>query len=226
MSTYRELTYLILDELKGISDDFSYTDSHIMFMLSKYRSLLLKQRYSDIKKQIPENNYQTICLDLMEVPAICGEHCEGGSFLRSKAKIPFAMQIGTPSTYPINYYYGNIAFVSRDRMKYVGYNKYLKNIIYCSIAPDNHLYFKSANPQFLSLERVKFTAIFQDAQEASLLECNDSGEIIPCDIMDRTFPIEEALIPPMMELIVKELAATFNIPKDDDNNAHDDIPKQ
>ena len=70
MSTYRELVYLVLDELKGTSDDFTYTEEHIMFLLSKYRAFLLKQKYNDIKKQIPESNYQTICIDLTEVPAI------------------------------------------------------------------------------------------------------------------------------------------------------------
>ena len=56
MSTYRELVYLVLDELKGTSDDFTYTEEHIMFLLSNYRAFLLKQKYNDIKKQIPESN--------------------------------------------------------------------------------------------------------------------------------------------------------------------------
>lgn len=57
MSTYRQLTYLVLDEIKGVSDDFTYTEDHIIFLLDKYRAFLLKQRYSDIKKQMPESNY-------------------------------------------------------------------------------------------------------------------------------------------------------------------------
>ena len=57
MSTYRQLTYLVLDEIKGFSDDFTYTEDHIIFLLDKYRAFILKQRYSDIKKQIPESNY-------------------------------------------------------------------------------------------------------------------------------------------------------------------------
>ena len=50
MSTYRELVYLVLDELKGTSDDFTYTEDHIIFLLNKYRAFLLKQKYSDIRK--------------------------------------------------------------------------------------------------------------------------------------------------------------------------------
>lgn len=224
MSTYRELVYLVLDEIKGTSDDFTYTEEHVMFLLSKYRAFLLKQRYSDIKKQMPESNYQTICLDLIEVPAICGEPCEGGSYLRSKSKVPFTMQVGTPRVYPIDFYQGNISYISRDRMRYVGYNKYLQNIIYCSIAPDGYLYFKSFNPQFLYLEKVKFTAIFQDSLEATKLQCsNEDANNIICDILDSQFPIEDAIIPPLVELVVKELERASTNPDDENNNAKDDL---
>lgn len=223
MSTYRELTYLVLDEIKGTSDDFTYTEEHIMFILSKYRAFLLKQRYSDIKKQIPECNYQTICLDLIQVPAICGEPCEGGIYLRSKNKVPFIMQVGVPKVYPIDYYQGEISYINRDRMKYVGYNKYLQNIIYCSIGPDGYLYFKSPNPQFLYLEKVKFTAIFQDSIQASNLQCLTGEEDEDCDILDRVFPIEDSLISPLIELTVKELLGAAYRPDDSKNNAKDDL---
>ena len=214
---------MALDELKLSSDDAQFTEDHVMFLLNKYRTLLLKQRYSDIKKQIPESNYQTICLDLIQVPAISGDACEGGTYLRSKEKIPFLMKIGIPRVYPLDYYQGEITYVSRDRMRYVGYNKFLQNIIYCSIGPDNYLYFKSFNPQYLYLEKVKFTGIFQDSMQASDLQCpDDNGETV-CNPVDRIFPIEDALVPPLIELVVKELAGPVYKPDDEANNAKDDL---
>lgn len=220
MSTYKELIYMVLDELKLYSDDASYTEEHVMFLLDKYRAFLLKQRYSDVKKQIPESNYQTICLDLIEVPAISGEPCEGGSYLRSKEKIPFLMKIGNPKVYPVDYYQGEITYVSRERMRYVGYNKYLKNIIYASIGPDNYLYFKSFNPQYLYLEKARMTGIFEDAVAASELQCKEDKA---CDILDREFPMESALVPPMIELVVKELLGAEYRPKDETNDAKDEL---
>ena len=221
MSTYKELIYMCLDELKLYSDDASYTEEHVMFLLDKYRAFLLKQRYSDVKKQIPESNYQTICLDLIEVPAISGEPCEGGSYLRSKEKIPFLMKIGNPKVYPVDYYQGEITYVSRERMRYVGYNKYLQNIIYASLGPDNYLYFKSFNPQFLYLEKVRITGIFEDTLAASELQCpNENGDTV-CDVLDREFPIEDSLVPPMTELVVKELLGAEYRPKDESNDAND-----
>lgn len=223
MSTYKELTYMVLDELKLYSDDALYTEEHVMFLLGKLRTFLLKQRYSDVKKQIPESNYQTICLDLIEVPAISGEPCEGGSYLRSKEKIPFLMKIGNPRVYPIDYYQGEITYVSRDRMRYVGYNKYLQNIIYASLGPDNYLYFKSFNPQFLYLEKIRMTGIFEDTLAASELQCPDKNGNIVCDVLDREFPIENALIPPLIQLVVEELTKAEYKPEDKENNSDDDL---
>lgn len=222
MSTYRQLVYMVLDELKGESDDFTFTEDHVMFLLSKYRTFLLKQRYADIKKQIPESNYQTLCLELIEVPAIAGVPCEGGTYLRTKSKIPFTMKVGNPKVYPVDYFQGsNITFVSRERMRYVGYNKFMQNIIYCALGPDNYLYLQSSNPQFLYMENIRFTAIFEDADSASELECNEEGKV--CDIIDKEFPIEEALIPPLIELVVKELRQAEYSPADEQNNANDDL---
>lgn len=225
--TYREATFMVLDELKGMSDDFSFTQDHIIFLLDKFRAFLLKQRYfNNLRKAISESNYQTICLDLIEVPAISGEPCEGRAYLRSRNKIPVTLLIGNPRVYPMDYYQGDIAFISRDRMKYVGYNKWMQNIIYCSLGPDGYLYFKSLNPQFLYLEKVKFTAIFEDASRVSELTCdNDEGSA--CNLLDRTFPIEEALVQPLIELVVNELKrAEYTILEDDINNANDDSPEQ
>ena len=42
MSTYRELVYLVLDELKLVSDDSTFTEDHVVFLLNRYRTFLLK----------------------------------------------------------------------------------------------------------------------------------------------------------------------------------------
>ena len=213
---------MVLDEIKSTSDDAFFNEEHVLFLINNYRNFILKQRYSDIKKPIPESNYQTICLDLIQVSAISGMECEGGVFLRSKEKVPFMMKIGNPRVYPINYYLGEITYISRDRMRYVGYNKYLQNIIYASLGPDNYLYLKSSNPQYLYLEKVKLTGIFENIGDVSDLLCDESGDN-SCDIMDRTFPIEDALVPSIIELTVKELLGAEYRPEDKQNDSDDNL---
>ena len=221
--TYREIAYMCLDQLKVASDDSYYTIDHILFLISKIRALLLKQTYSNIKKEIPQSNYQTICLDLMQVPAITGEPCEGGTYLRSEEKVPSTMTIGTNIVYPIDFYQGtHITYVSRERMRYVGTNKWLKNIIYTSKGPDGYLYFKSSNPQFLYLKKVKMTGIFEDPDKAAELECNSNNNL-ECDVLDREFPLEEGLVASVIELVIKYLSGAVYRPKDQENDANDDL---
>lgn len=136
------------------------------------------------------------------------------------------MKIGNPMVYPVDYYQGEITYVSRERMRYVGYNKYLKNIIYASIGPDNYLYFKSFNPQYLYLEKARMTGIFEDPQAASELQCpNESGNIV-CDVLDREFPIEDSLVPQLVQLVTEELLRPSRSDKDEENNAKDDLSNE
>ena len=116
MTTYKELVHLVLDELKLISDDSIFTEEHVLFLLDNYRTFVLKQRYSDIRKEIPESNYQTICVDLERVNAFDDDPC-AGQYLRSKDKIPEMMSIGKQRISPVDYFSGNINYVNRERFK-------------------------------------------------------------------------------------------------------------
>lgn len=219
--TYKELVYLVLDELKLTSDDSVINENHVIFLLSKYRNFILKQRYSDIKKPIPESNYQTICLDLQVTDNIEGVSC-AGSTLKSIQQIPNLMKIGNQRVYPTDYFQGEITIVSRERLRYVGHNKYLKNIIYCAIGPDKYLYFKSENPNHQYLRKVQMTGIFDDIEKASELQCTTDNKS-NCDILDREFPLEAALVPTITELVVKELGGTIYQPQDQENDAKDNL---
>ena len=220
--TYREATYAILDLLKQSSDDSYYTQEHVLFLASKIRSAILKQTYSNIKKEIPESNYQTICLDLIEVPAIAGEPCEGGTNLRSKQKIPTTLPVGNTKIYPVDYYQGEVTYVSRERMRYVGHNKWLQNIIYASLGPDQYLYFKSSNPQYIYMKQVRMNGIFEDAEAAAKLQCESQDENT-CDVLDTQFPLEEGLVTVLIETAVKFLSGSIYKPKDPDNDASDNL---
>ena len=224
MAKYKEIVSMVLDELKVMSDDSIFTEEHIIFLAGRYRSFLLKQRYySDIKKQIPESNYQTLCLDLTRGEVIEGFPCEGGYYLRSVDDVPDLLPFGnTRIGLPDSYFKGDIAYVSPDRIRYVGENRWMQNIIYASIA-GGKLVLKSSNPQYLYLEKATVCGIFENAEEASDYECDNKGNIDACDILDREFPIEDALIAPLIELITKELSPSIAAPEDRSNNADDGL---
>ena len=180
MSTYNELTYQVLDELKLISDDSHFVEEHVVFLLDKYRVFLLKQRYSDIRKEIPESNYQTICLDLEHITDINGVPCTGANYLRSVQQIPHMMSIGSQKVTTLDYFQGNINYTNSERFKYVGHNKFLKNQAYATIAPDSYLYIKSDNPQMYYLKKVKVTGIFEDSTKVAELQCPNNEFKFKC----------------------------------------------
>lgn len=224
----KEIVYMCLDLAKAAtSDDAFFTEEHVIFLLKKYRSFLIKKEEDKQKASTDiasEFEYQQICLDLEKTAAIDGSPCTGGYYLRSTVKIPKVLEGNQPVIYPIDYYQGiHIAFISRDRMRYVGTNKFLHNIIYVSLGPDLHLYLKSSNPQFIHLKGIRMSAIFEDFDETADYLCDDCGNTTACDTLDMEFPIREYLIPPLIELVVKELTGVKYAPTDIQNNANDDL---
>lgn len=220
--TLRELVYLVLDEVKINSDDSYFNEDHVIFLLNKYRSFVLKKELEKENKQLSSANGQTICLDLIEVrdeDNPCGE-----SMLRTEQTIPNLVNDCKVSLYPVNYFEGDhIIYTTMERMRYTTYNKWTKNLIYAAKGPDNYLYLKSSNPQYLYLEKLRMKAIFEDFESAAKYACDESGEELNCDILDMKFPIENALVPIVVEMVVKELLGAEYRPKDSSNNSDDDL---
>ena len=226
----KEIVYACLDLAKAsTSDDAFFTEEFVLFLLKKYRSLVIKKEQDKQKTSTDtssEFEYQQICLDLEKTAAIDGEACTGGYYLRTTVKIPKVLEGTQPRVYPIDFYQGiNICFIPREKMRYVGTNKFLQNIIYVSLGPDLHLYLKSSNSQFLYLKKLRMSAIFEDFDEATDYLCDNDGETEVCDVLDATFPIRDYLVPSLIELVVKELVGAEYKPVDEHNSASDDLAK-
>lgn len=226
--TYGEAVYMILDQLKLTSDDANFNENHVIFLLNKYRALVIKEEYERTKKELDESNKQLLCLDLIEVPAISGEVCEEGTYLRSVNKLPKILNLhhNDIQVTIMDYFNSNISYVSVDRFRWVGHNKWLKNIIYATIAPDNYVYLKSDNPQFLYLEKIKLSAIFEDPEKVQNLLCDKENFDTICDILERDFPVEMALVPSILERVRRDLTQSLYNKEDENNNAKDDLAER
>lgn len=213
-----EIVYYCLDAIKAFSDDSYVNEDHIVFLLSKYRGSLLQQ-YHNIKKLIPDSNYQTICLTLTSTDSI---PCTNGAILKSNEEVPSLMPIGNPSIYLFNGFESeNIVFIPFTRLKAVGWNKWKKNFIYVAVGPDKHLYLSSSNPQAQYLETLRLKGLFEDFEKAFELECDEDGK--PCDEMERDFPLEVALVPDLIARVVKDALGMAWKTSDSNNNANDDL---
>lgn len=226
MATFREVVYMVNDLLKFSADDAFYTEEHILFLVSKMRALLLERQYKQTRNSsfsaVKDQNKQQICLDLEPVDLL-SNGCSG-NWLKSLQKIPETLDVAELSVYPVskmlNYM---VTFIPEERMPYVGYNKWLKRIIYCAKGADGYLYMNGIDPQFLFLEKVKAEGVFSDPEEAAKLSCNPDGTATNCEPMDAEFPLEEALIPSCIEMVVQELSGSRFAPQDRRNNAKDDL---
>ena len=205
---------MINDELKQESNDSYFTLDHIIFLCNKYRSRILKQLYeAKTYMKIGRQSLQTITVPLEKSARIIDTQ----RLLKSLQPIPdlitdCRMSVNIQDLYNSIY----ISVVPYERMKFTGITKWERNIIYCSIAPDDFLYMKSSNSQFLALKTVNVTALFSDCDE--VVKRNNPNS----DIMDMVYPIEDYLVPQLVLLVVKELSGAMYTPEDDVNNAADD----
>lgn len=213
--TWRELIYMIVDVTKQISDDSQFNEDHIKFLCAKYRNYILNQQYLTNKKTISETDYQIVQIPLELVQT---DICPNEEVLRSVEPISFTMTIGSKSIYPTDLVYSRskIVFVDNHRFPYVG-NKYNSNIIYAMIGPDRYLYLKSSNPNFRYLQSVTIKALFEDIEHMSLLDSKACG----CDIMDIRFPLEDAWVNTLINLVVNDLVRGIVQLRDTSNDAFD-----
>lgn len=228
MSKYSELVYMVNDLLKLISDDSVFTEDHIIYLLDTTRSFLLKQKYEkDARGTIQESNYQTIKVELERVNGMYGCCYSNSVQWRTKKKVPALMNIGNIRVYSRNMFNYLFQFVPRERFDFVGHNPWTRNFIYCTIGDDGHMYFKTDHSCLQVLQYIYIRGIFENASEIYEYSVNEEscpvGEGISCNKLDNEFPIEEALIYNLIEIVVTKLTQSIYKPSDPHNNATDDL---
>lgn len=215
MTTYREIIYMCLDLLKGMSDDFTYTEEHIAYLLDKYRAFLLKQKYmNEYKKPMSNSNYQNIQIKISNL-SVPGERV-----FKSDEQLPNLLDVGITKVISNDYYDIHFEFVSKDRFPFVGNNKYLKRFWYCCIDNQNYLNITSSGTRYFLGNDEKpliltLTGVFESPKD--VFESNG------IDYLDKEFPLEDALISTLIEMVVKVLSSSIYKPEDDINNAKDDL---
>lgn len=218
--TWGELINMIMDITKQISDDSIFNEDHIKFLCGKYRNYLLNQQYLSGRKKINDANYQTICIELQRDSL---DICSYEDGLKSIEQIPFTMTIGSKSIYPSGIFNirNKFSYVPVDRFPYIE-NKYNKKSVFVTIGPDNHLYLKSSDSNMLFLSNVSIRAIFEDIEQASMLEEKCRTNCDSCDLFDVRFPLEDAWINMLINLVVNDLVRGINNLRDNKNDATDD----
>ena len=228
MATFAEIVYSVLDILKQRSDDAYYTEEHILFLATKMRALLLERKYKGSRNKayesMSEENLQQVCLSVVpsnNIPSGCF-----GTWLQSTVKVPDLMpEYSAVTCTGHDLLCTNVQFIPYERMPYVGYNKWLHNIIYAAKSKDGYVYLRSQNPQFVFLEHIGLTGLYSDPLEAAKYshEACMAGTPGCGDPMQQKFPLEAALIPSCIEMVVQELAGSVYAPEDKQNDGKDNF---
>ena len=228
MSTYREMVYMVLDQNKLSSDDAYIEEEHVMFILSKIRAYLIKNKYEHLKAQISASNFQTVCIDMVPVDDIplCLNDNEF-YLIKSTKKVPDLLLLNNyEGLTQLFVDYGidlNFTYVNPVRFDVVGYDKWQRFATnYATIGPDNYLYIKSAKPEIQYLESIKLRGVFEDIDSAAEMSC-ELKDNASCSIMDEHFPLEEGLITPLLEMAGTFFYGINSKAKDEANNASDDL---
>ena len=224
MSSYRELVFMVLDQLKISSDDSYFDVPHIVWLINKYRALLIQRSYNEQRKVIPEHIYQTVCLE-MEPDESC---IKEGINIISIHKVPDLLTLNDgirvhihPIASPFDY--PEWTYILPERYPFTGHNKYLKKIVYFTIL-GGYLYAKSFDSSFQYIKQVQLIGLFNNPTEVNKKEylCNGTVE---CDPLDLPVYLEEYLIPPLLEMIIKDLIPQVYRPEDKTNTASDLTPE-
>ena len=226
MATFGQIVYSVLDLMKELGDDSYYTEEHVIFLASHMRSLLIERKYKQTRNssfsEISDDNKQTICLDL-EPTELLPDGCSG-LWLHSIQEIPTLSSVAAPKLTTVSgLFFSNVTLIPAEKMPYVGYNKWLKHIVYAAKSNDNHLYLTGSNPQFMYLKKAKIEAVFSDPMAAAKLSCDENGNSNACDILSMEFPLETSLVPSCIEMVTQELLGSRYAPQDKQNNAQDDL---
>lgn len=217
--TLREITYDVLEHLNAYSDDIKISEEHVAFIVNNKRNLLLKQYMSNLRKEVPQEAIQSICLPLSQ-----DNNCfEDLVVLKSNVKVPSTLD-NTGRSNIIKGYTGlrfikNINIVDYSRLPFVGSEPYTEKQLYLSIDPKSFLIVFSPGQSHLLLEQIEVEGVFENPEEAYNLSCESESQ---CEFMDAQYPIESALIDPLKMQIVQELLLKYQIPLDNVNNAENE----
>lgn len=218
--TLREIIFDIKEIIQSYSDDSSVSEEHLAFIINNKRNLLLRQFLSNLKKPMPKEAMQLICLNLEDDP-----NCtEDRKLLRSTIKVPATMQ-STGRSNIVKAFSSDISLskylnvVDYHRFPFVGSERFNTRQIYITVDPDSYL--KVYNPKNLHLfmEEIQIEGIFENPEEAYDLSCNASAN--DCDFFDAQYPIESSLIDPIKSQILNEFTLKLQVPQDTTNDGED-----
>lgn len=230
--TATEIIYAIREKLKAYTDDSRYTDSYLMFLINLKRSSYIRREYNQLQRTFDSEVLQTVCMQLEEVDmSVCPECKDLAStncvVIRTIKKVPKTIELHSRNTLikvsPVGVFDKNFSIVSLQKMPYAGEGKYEQKFVFATLHPNGHIYFKSQQSAYKSLDFVNIIGLFENPDDVADFDCGGT----PCyDYDQNEYPIEGWMVDIVITEIVTQLANLKAIPEDLDNDTKDQITEQ
>lgn len=220
METLRKIIYDIKERLGILSDDSNTSDEHIAQMIISKRAKLLKYYISNLRKEVPFDAMQEICIPLTET------NCEDNiKTLESTIKLPGVIETSGKQLFEEIYLENSLSkwvnIIRFNRVPYLSGGRLNHKQIYVTVTPDRRIMVVNLNDSHLFLEEIKLKILASDPEEADKLSCPSTGDE-QCDFYDKPFPCESSLIDTIKAEVTNDLTIKFRVPIDKVNNAEDD----
>lgn len=231
MASYNEIVYDIMELIRGnqLSDDTDISETQIRYHLSNQRSLWLRNEYNKPGRKIDSQIEQDLgCLELEEVDAAdCCEIQSGCTALRTKKQLPKLLELHSGEAItrvgPINKMKAPFAFDSYNKAVYSVNNKYSRKSV-TSFLLNGYIYLIIDDPAYQTLEYINVRGVFANPEDLKDYKCDHEGTA--CFSYDDEYPINNWMIPYIKEQILNQLGMSLQIPKDELNDAKEDLNKQ
>jgi hypothetical protein len=230
MATYNQIAFDILEILKNnqISDDVDISLEHILYHVNNQRALFLRNEYNKPGRKIDQHLVQDFgCLKLVEVDA--AECCSvelGCIALRTEKKIPPLLELHNGPALvrvgPVNKLASPYSVVDPNRVSFNKHNKYSGSDIQIVLLND-YLYVVTDNPVYQTLEYINARGVVANPEDMQNFKCDLNGTA--CFSYDDEYPINNWMLPYAQEQILQKFGVSLQMPKDNDNNAKENISK-
>lgn len=229
MPTFNEVTYDIMEILRNsnLSDDTDLSERQILYHLDTQRALWIRNEYNKPGRTIDPFIEQDLgCLKLIEVdPAECCEVTTGCTVLRTEKKIPMTIELhaGPAITRvgPVNKINKPFSFTEYQKAIFTYNGKYGKNIVTAFLL-NGYIYVLINDINMQTIEYINVRGVFENPRDLDAFKCSDDA----CFSYDDEYPIHGWMIPYIKEQILKQFGIAMSIPKDEVNDANENIAKQ
>jgi len=231
MATANELIFDTMELIRGnqIGDDVEVSEDQVLYQWNNQRALWLRNEFNKPGRTIDPFLEQDLgCLKLTEADAAdCCEIQTGCTVLRTELKIPKTIELHSGPAItrvgPVHKLTVPFTFDNYQKVIYTANGKYTGKKGVFTFLLNDYMYLVSKDPKAQLLDYINVRGVFANPTDLSAFACEDGSA---CFSYDDEYPINNWMIPYIKEQVLQQFGMSLQIPKDDANDAKEDLAKQ